>query len=312
MSWLYRYEPNICIKYIWQQTTLLFSVSLHNIILLCMPLFTVRQYYSQLRYTSYSRTRLTGLLFISVILTMMLVIGLTIPAQAGIRLNQTRVIIQENTKTQSSTKATARITNTGEEAYLVKASVLKTTDDTPSTPVNQQPFIVTPPLFRLDANSEQAVLIIKQHQGNLPKDRESVFYLSFLAIPSSAPAEEGMSRVSLGLQSIIKLFYRPHGLPLAADEAAGLLTFTQTKQGLQVNNPTPYHVTLTLLKVADTAIDVRNQGAMINPFDSKVFTLAQSASKSTTTPKNRQISWQALTDYGGESRLYQAQWPSDQ
>ncbi len=50
------------------------------------------------------------------------------------------------------------------------------------------PFLITPPLFRLDAKQENVLRIIRTG-GNLPADRESLFWLNIKSIPSSARNE---------------------------------------------------------------------------------------------------------------------------
>lgn len=226
-------------------------------------------------------------------------------ADGGLQLNQTRVIFDANGK-----NAKATIKNQSDRVYLVKAGVLATPDST-ATKKNEVvppvPFMVTPPLFRLEPNSQSSVLVVRDGTAELPTDRESVFYLSLLAIPATAKLTEennaGVSaQVSVGVQTIIKLFYRPAGLSMPIQTAAEKLTFRQVGQDLQVSNPTPYFVTLARLTLNGKVMDVRNTatGAMIAPF---------SAQNYPTTVPVQQVSWTAINDYGGESAEYHAAVP---
>lgn len=214
--------------------------------------------------------------------------GHAIAQSAGIKLPQTRVIFNSKDK-----YALATIQNQGDSVYLVKASVLNDT----RTGREIAPFAVTPPLFRLEPRNQQTVRIIRQGTGQLPVDRESVFYLSFLAIPSTTETNPAENRVSIGLQSVIKLFYRPERLAITADHAANKLIFRQHNEQLIVENPTPYYLTLGSLKVAGKALHFGDSGQMIAPFSQQAYPFSGPATEA---------SWTVINDYGGLSSPYQA------
>lgn len=71
------------------------------------------------------------------------------------------------------------------------------------------PFIVTPPLFRLDAGKEN-LLRINYLGMPLPKDRESVFWLNVKSV-SAAPRDKS-NQLQANIKSTFKLFYQPKGL----------------------------------------------------------------------------------------------------
>lgn len=217
-------------------------------------------------------------------------------ASEGIRLNQTRVILHESQKSVG-----ASLTNNSDAPFLVKATVLPSLD-TQGGASTDIPFVLTPPLFRLEARNQHTTLVVKQNTGDLPSDRESVFYLSFLAVPTSTPlgideTEQVAAKVSIGIQSVIKLFYRPAKLPLQASDAAAKLTFQMEESGIEVRNPTPYHITLSQLTVGEATINVRDEGAMVAPYSSQHY--------SGTFPTFQSIRWKAINDYGGETPEYQ-------
>ncbi|MGJ5719054.1 fimbrial biogenesis chaperone [Morganella sp. B601] len=223
-------------------------------------------------------------------------------ADGGLQLSQTRVIFDARAK-----NAKATISNQSDRVYLVKTGVLATPDPDAAkkdATVPAAPFMVTPPLFRLEPDSQHSVLVVRNGTTELPTDRESVFYLSMLAIPATAKqAEEyntGVSaRVSVGIQTVIKLFYRPAGLSMPAGAAAESLTFRQTGHSLQVGNPSPYFVTLARLSLNGSMLNVRDTeaGAMISPFSVQNYPVTGLAQK---------VSWTTVNDYGGESAEYHA------
>lgn len=221
-------------------------------------------------------------------------------AEGGLSLSQTRVVFEAKAK---SAKVT--LNNQSDRVYLVNSRVLPTPEATRQTS-DMMPFMVTPPLFRLEKESRNTVLIAKNDTSKLPTDRESVFYLSFLAIPAvsnkayevNTEADEGTmtTQVSLGIRTVIKLFYRPSGLNMPAAAAAEKLTFIQHETQLTVKNPTPYYVTLAQLTLDGRAVNVREQGAMVVPFSEKIYVVNKAVAN--------QIHWSAITEFGGVSELF--------
>ncbi|HHR6079055.1 TPA: fimbrial biogenesis chaperone [Providencia alcalifaciens] len=214
--------------------------------------------------------------------------------EGGLRLAQTRVVFDAaNPNTKLAIK------NSSPQVYLIKADVLNTPEGNAHKPA--PPFIVTPPMSRLEKESQSTLLIVRNGTTELPTDRESVFYLSLLAIPSTtkASAPEGemtSAQVSVGIRNVIKLFYRPKGLPMSVETASSQLTFRQQGQQLEVRNPTPYYITLAQLSVGQHPIDVRELGPMIAPFSTQTYPVKGGATHA---------EWRVITDYGDMSPAYQ-------
>ncbi len=105
------------------------------------------------------------------------------------------------------------------------------------------PFIVTPPLFRLDPEQNN-VLRINFIGASLPSDRESVYWLN---VKSIAPTPQGeVNKLQVNIKSKFKIFYRPNGLAGDPAKAWQQLKFTQSGGHLTVANPTPYFVSFLL------------------------------------------------------------------
>lgn len=95
-------------------------------------------------------------------------------AYANVTINGTRVIYDGNKR-----EASILVTNHDENRpYLIQSFI--------SVDANgkKAPFIVTPPLFRLDSGKEN-ILRIMRTGGDLPLNRESIFYLNVKAILSA-------------------------------------------------------------------------------------------------------------------------------
>ncbi|MFH7093299.1 molecular chaperone, partial [Klebsiella pneumoniae] len=163
-------------------------------------------------------------------------------ADGGISLSRTRIIFTSADKAQ-----TLSMKNNGPRPYLVQSAIITAPDSR-----ELAPFISTPPLFRLEADSQSAIRILRRGDAALPADRESVFYFTAIAVPATDKPNQGhdatmSARLSVGIQNTIKLFYRPVGLAMTAEEAGGKLTFQQQNGKIQVNNPTPYYMTFSRL-----------------------------------------------------------------
>lgn len=226
--------------------------------------------------------------FLSLALLPLGFISHSMSAEGGLKLPQTRVIFNSETK-----NATASIQNRGDSVYLIQARVLSSLK--PNAP--KAPFAVTPPLFRLEAHNQQTVRIVRQGASGLPVDRESVFYLSFLAIPAVPDEETAATRLSIGVQTVIKLFYRPARLSLSPEQAAGKLVFDKKNNALMAHNPTPYYLTLNTLSVDTKSVVNSDTPMMIAPFSTLTYPY---------TGSGHTVAWTVINDFGGISEPYHA------
>ena len=213
--------------------------------------------------------------------------------QGGLGVSQTRVIINAG-----SSGGTVNLHNYGDRPWLIRGRVT-------TAPGNDKsgPFTITPPLFRMESDGSYMVRVMPQGAQVLPTDRESVFYISFLAIPPSPPpgdygADEGIAaQVTIGVDTVMKLFYRPQKLAMTSQEAAKKLTFHYTNSQVTVANPTPYWLTLSSLSFNGKTQDMRNVNNMIAPYSEQQFAQEKLP---------REVSWTVINDYGGNSPQYRA------
>lgn len=160
------------------------------------------------------------------------------------------------------------------------------------------PFIVTPPLYRLDPQSALQLRVNRVGDG-LPEDRESVFYLNSLAIPPKK-GEKGyekavQSGVQFAVNTRIKLFYRPAALNDKAviNTLPSKLMINANEGGVMVKNPTPYYITLVQLlnngKVLKTDKDT-----MIAPYGTLSLPTGQAHGR---------LSYQTVDDNGARTPI---------
>ncbi|AIZ34364.1 fimbrial biogenesis chaperone [Pseudomonas parafulva] len=116
-------------------------------------------------------------------------------------------------------------------------------------------FIVTPPLFRLDANKENILRVIFAGGANVPQDRESLFLMNVKAIPAMRDDQRDKNVLQIALKTTIKLFYRPAGLTGSAKDAVASLAWSAAGGNLTVDNPSKFHVVVSELKVNDQTLD---------------------------------------------------------
>lgn len=102
--------------------------------------------------------------------------GVINSVQAGVLIGGTRVIYDGAKK-----EAAISVTNEDKDApYLIQSWV----DNFDTHNANKVPFMITPPLFRLDGGKESSLRIL--FTGNkLPQDHESIYWLNIKSIPSS-------------------------------------------------------------------------------------------------------------------------------
>lgn len=203
-----------------------------------------------------------------------------VQVQAGIVIGGTRVIYNGEKKETSTS-----IRNQEKSGvYLVQSWI-----DT-GVKENKAPFIVTPPLFRINPGEENILRIVRTG-GSLPEDRESVFWLNVKSIPATDDSMPQNNVLQIVVKSRLKLFYRPAGLEGAQDIAYKNLSVVRSGNHLTVSNPTPYYVTLFTLKVDGLEI---KEADMVPPKGSVSFTLPSTTAST--------VSWQAISDYGGISQ----------
>ncbi|HAH1123778.1 TPA: molecular chaperone [Escherichia coli] len=192
-----------------------------------------------------------------------------------------------------------RLNNENSSPALVQ-SWLDTGDATVTPDSVRVPFIITPPIFRMDPKSGQTIRVVYTGES-LPTDRESLFYLNVLDIPAkpenkdSGSAEVNNNYLQLAVRSRIKFFFRPDDLKITPNDAYQKVSWHQEgKRRIKAINPTPYYITYNKIEVVQNKdIMPVEQSGMVEPFSSKVFTL-----KNNSALANK-VTWTIVNDYGG-------------
>ncbi|MDL4618946.1 fimbrial biogenesis chaperone [Citrobacter amalonaticus] len=203
---------------------------------------------------------------------------------AGIQIGRTRIIYLANKKEV----ALPVINKESEMPWLVQSWVDNGDGKT------RAPFIITPPLFRLDPLKEQSLRIIRSG-GNMAQDRESLFYANVRTIPALAKDTQDKNVLRLIYKTRLKLFYRPVGLSGTPDDACSHLQFTRTGATLQVNNRSAYYTVFDSLSLGSTPIP---KADMLAPFTQISLPLPEKTSAS------KDIAWRCISDYGNATEKF--------
>ncbi|MDR0219556.1 MAG: molecular chaperone [Enterobacteriaceae bacterium] len=205
--------------------------------------------------------------------------------------------------------ATITLNNNTDNVYLMQNRVQQAdvklgapVSNADAEKVEKMPFMVLPPLSRVEERGTLPLHIILGADNTLPEDRESLFFLTAKAIPAvpskpdnGKPASNGSEssqRIILALENSIKLFYRPKGLKDdAIASVAGLLTVSRHDNQLRLTNPTPYYATLSSLKVNGKPVAEEALNAMIPPKGWQDYPLPPGVTRG-------DVSWQLIDEYG--------------
>ncbi|EPA0074866.1 MULTISPECIES: fimbrial biogenesis chaperone [Enterobacter] len=203
-------------------------------------------------------------------------------ANAGVIIGGTRVIFEGAKK-----EATINITNPDNTPYLIQSWI-----DMQDGVSGKTPFIITPPLYRLDGGQKNLERIVMT--GSLPQEQESLFWLNIKAIPS---ASKQMNALQIAVKTRIKLIYRPDGLRESTpEEQANKLTWQRSGNAIQVNNPTPYVINFNEITLDGRKLD---DVTYVLPGASARFSLPEGVS-------GHSLTFKVINDYGSPGTAHQA------
>lgn len=175
-------------------------------------------------------------------------------AESSIQLNGTRVVYPAGEREVSFS-----MVNNGSEARLIQSWV--DTGDIRENPDNSTaPFMITPPMVRVDAGKGQTLRIVFTGQ-NIAQDKESVFWLNVLEIPPKPKLSnnEGENYVQMAIRSRIKIFYRPQGLDGKPENAAEKLIWKMrmdnNKVIMKCINDTAYNVSFSDISLKNSPVN---------------------------------------------------------
>lgn len=198
----------------------------------------------------------------------------SIGAQAGIIASATRVIFHEG-----ETEKTLMLLNTN--GYPIVAQTWVDNGDVNAAPeLSRAPFVTLPSVFALQPSALKGLRILFAG-ANLPADRESVFWLNLYEIPPNPPTTPPLaSRVTLAMNTQMKIFYRPRALQGKAENATEAVSFTLQKSPdgylLRCQNRSAFYLSFARIAVHADRRDypVRQESDMMTaPFSTRDYHL---------------------------------------
>lgn len=217
-------------------------------------------------------------------------------ANAGVIVGGTRLVyFGDKKETSISVK-----NHDKDKPYLIQSWVDDAGQDDTNKGNKKPPFIVTPPLFRLDADSENSIRVVQMSgTASLPKDKETVYWMDIKSIPSSSKtASETVNSLQIAVKTRIKLFYRPATIKENPIEEAEKITFSKKEAGiLVVNNPTPFYYTFYALKLG---------GQVVNTGDLMLAPKGNTELHVDEIDKSNQVVWNYINDFGGISKEFKS------
>lgn len=223
-------------------------------------------------------------------------LGCAIPSLASVVMTGTRVIYPGGAKERS-----IQFTNQDDAPSVLQIWVDSgNADSTPETA--DAPFVVTPPVFRIEPKSGQTARLIFTGK-DLPQDRESVFFINTVQIPAVNAADAERNKMLLLLRNRIKLFYRPTGIAGDPERIADKLRFSAQRDGAEwkitVSNDSAFHLSLTDARITGAGDDIVLAPDMVAPQASFDWRIKSNADLLTA---GRRVSFKFVNDYGGENK----------
>lgn len=213
-------------------------------------------------------------------------------APDGVGLGASRVIYPSGSRGVS-----LKVNNTADNPFLVKSEVLDESGQ------HEAPFIVTPPLFRLDGGQSQALSIVRTG-GDFPADRESINWVCVSSIPpepdsawDDSKRDAGKEKIAVAIRMLpvrcVKLFVRPSGVRGNSLDAANKVTWTIKGGAVVSSNPTPFYINISEASVEGKKLKMGK--SYIPPFSEERYLLPHGIAKS-----NSVVRWSVIGDYGEE------------
>ncbi|MEA1065317.1 molecular chaperone [Erwinia sp. HR93] len=211
------------------------------------------------------------------------------PTQASIIISGTRVVYAGNEK-----EVTVKLSNSGKAPVLAQSWIDTGDVDAKPEKINT-PFILTPPINRINAGKSQTLRLSYTGVPALPEDKESVYWLNVLEIPpvnkNAAP-----NRLQVAFRTRIKLFYRPAALADSekAITAAEKIKWKKVGNTLIAENASPYYVSLVSISLQKNGQSTLLEGEMVAPYGKYEFKLKDNSA----IQSGARIVYEYINDWG--------------
>lgn len=212
-------------------------------------------------------------------------------ACADIIISGTRIVYPSTAK-----DVTVNLQNKGNKPLLVQSWL-----DDGRYNVNPQqlklPFIVTPPVTRVDAHKGQAIRITWLGQ-NMPQDRESLYWFNVLEVPPKAQGADKKNLLQVAFRTRIKLFFRPEGLKGTAAEAVKNLKWSLNAAAgssvVTAKNDSPFNISIASAELSAGGKRYSIESHSVKPFSSENMKI-----KGLLNGTSGMLNFVSINDFGG-------------
>lgn len=225
-------------------------------------------------------------------LSLLLLLVASSNSYASVTISGTRIIYPAQER-----EVTIDLTNKNETPALIQ-SWIGSGDPKIGPGEERLPFIVTPPLTRIESKQGQSLRITYTGEP-LPKDVESVFWFNMLEVPPTGKDAKGKNFIQLAYRSQLKFFFRPVGMQ-GDPKAAGMsvhwsIVNSENGYALRGTNDSPFHISVAGATLKTNGEDYVNVGGgMIEPLSHFDYQLKGLHGTVTTAD----VSYQWINDLG--------------
>jgi len=240
---------------------------------------------------SQSELSIMNFLFRALCAVVPIAFGVVSMAYAGVQIVGTRVIYPAGER-----EVTVRVLNSGTSARLLQAWT-DSGDGAETAETSKAPFLVTPPISRVEAGQGQALRLMFTGGDTLAQDRESVYWLNVVEIPPKPADASDRNYLQFAVRSRIKILYRPATLagdPVASISLLGWRVANEAgRKVLECTNSTAYNVSFAdvRLKGAPDRVDEVASGGMCPAKGRGTFVLHGGVDSG-------RLTYKAINDYG--------------
>uniref|UniRef100_UPI001367E500 fimbrial chaperone n=2 Tax=Photobacterium lucens TaxID=2562949 RepID=UPI001367E500 len=132
---------------------------------------------------------------------------------------------------------------------------------------NSVNFITIPSFFKVDGRKKQIIRIMKIGT-NLPKDRESLFWLNVQEIPQINKKHDA-NIIALAINTKVKLIYRPDTLQNGRLNAEKNIVIKKDNGEWFIENPTPYYFAIINMKINGKTVGKTKLNNQLSTFEPK-------------------------------------------
>jgi P pilus assembly protein, chaperone PapD len=181
-------------------------------------------------------------------------------ALAGIILERNRIIFLPEDK-----DVTLTIRSKDHRPLLIQ-SWIDTGDMHVAPDAIRTPFLILPPITRLNPDKSAGLRIILTDKAALPQDRESVFWLNVLEIPPLEKPEKNNNGIIQNVfRTRIKVFYRPEDV--AKEDKEKNVCWNTEMNNVVIHNNSPFFISVLGVVTSDgNRILSQDNTEMIYPF----------------------------------------------